>query len=354
MANRKAEKRKRKLAHKREWQAARHRRAQYPEFVFIEKDGDPDFVSLVRGAVSEFDFEELSAGPQRLFRDMRKHGFQYVLRHLQAMMSKLQKEQPDNVAGTAADVQWLVSVGHAVLCKIPENVLRTFLPVNDARFLYVENKVLVEFRSLLREGTGTTAFYYSRRLPELEVGGKPYIVAFSKHAIDQTCDRINPRWLQYAALGDVYAFFEECVYFESCQLLNGHLAFTFYDTCGLPHRFWRYSYVEEVLGEGNLDPAKGEPYYRVGYCPADLIDGRFIRARTLLYPGFRQTPEYGALQSSGMPDTEKTRMAELATKADAGTLLKTGDFSVLKWFHDNGVPQVIQTPRTVYDHFGDE
>jgi len=33
-------------------------------------------------------------------------------------------------------------------------------------------------------------------------------------------------------------------------------------------------------------------------------------------------------------------------------LKTTDDFAALKWFHDNGVPQVIQTNRIVFDVFG--
>jgi hypothetical protein len=52
-------------------------------------------------------------------------------------------------------------------------------------------------------------------------------------------------------------------------------------------------------------------------CPADLVDDQFTRAGTLLFPGFRKTPAYGVLPSSTLPDEEKNRLGDLATKSDA-------------------------------------
>ncbi len=347
----KAKKRRKRLDHKRQWQVEKRHRAQYPSFVFDEREGNPEFVELVKAAVRRFDFSEVSPGEQRAFRDMKERGSMAVLNDLRAGMRMVQQSDPENREAKVADLLWATNLASIVFRKIPEAELRQHLPFNDARFLFIEDRIVVQFRSLLRVDEGEEAFYYSRRMPALEVDGKHYIVAFSKHAIEATGRRIIPRWLTYGGLGDLYAYLEECVFFETCTLLNGYLAFTFYDRCG-DERFWQHRYVEKVLGKESWDRSKGEPYYRVGYCPADLVGGRFIKARTLLFPGFRKTPEYGALQSSTLPEAEKVRLGNLATKSDATTLQTTDDFSALRWFHENGVPQVIQTNQLVFDVFG--
>ena len=41
-------------------------------------------------------------------------------------------------------------------------------------------------------------------------------------------------------------------------------------------------------------------------------------------------------------------MRLLAKKMDKGYLRETFDFSLLKWFHEHGIPQVIQTTREMY------
>jgi hypothetical protein len=351
MKNHKADKRRKRLDHKLQWQAEKHRRAQYPDFIFDEREGNSEFMELVKAAVRCFDFSEVSPGEQRAFRDMKERGFGAVLNVLQAGMRMAQQIDPENREAKIADIIWVINLASIVLRKIPEAELRRHLPFNDARFLFIDKKIMVQFRSLLRVGEGEDAFYYSRRRPTVEVDGKHYIVAFSKHAIEAIGKRIIPLWLTYGGHGDLYAYLEECVFFETCTLRNNFLAFTFYDRC-TDARFWQHRYVEKVLGKENLDASKGDPYYRVGYCPADLIDNQFIRARTLLFPGFSKTPEYVALQQSGSTVEEKSRLGDLATKSDANTLQTTDDFSALKWFHENGVPQVIQTNRLVFDVFG--
>jgi hypothetical protein len=122
---------------------------------------------------------------------------------------------------------------------------------------------------------------------------------------------------------------------------------TFYDYCN-DERFWTWQYTKHLLKKPV--PAKGKPYYRVGYCPAylDDVDG-FVKLGTLLPPGYRKTPEYGSLMASSLPQDQKDKLADAATKEDMRAfLLETDDFSALKWFHENAVPQVIQTHRSIY------
>jgi len=172
------------------------------------------------------------------------------------------------------------------------------------------------------------------------------MVAFSRHAIEQTCERIVPRWTTYAGAGDVFAFFDRCVYFERRELHQDQLAFTFYDFCA-PSVYWTYLYVQEVLGVENVDPNKGDCYYRVGYCPA-VVEGDFVKAKTLLFPGFASTPEYGAIVRSNLPSSEKQELMKRARACNASCLQEDCDFSTIKWYHDNGVPQVVQLQREVF------
>ena len=98
-----------------------------------------------------------------------------------------------------------------------------------------------------------------------------------------------------------------------------------------------------------MDPAKGKLYYRVGYCPIFFdFDKGFAKAKTFLFPGFRETPEYEALDNADMPRDTKRRLQRLATNSNMSSLLETNDISALKWFDDNGVPQVIQTTEPLF------
>jgi len=264
-------------------------------------------------------------------------------------MAMVRKEDPKNVHAQLGDIFWLLVVGEAVMRKIPATVLERFLPMNDVEFLAIEHRILVNFRSLLRFTSPWGTTYYSRYKPTTEFNGKEYVVGFSKEAIKRVCERIvpYPYWMTYGGLGDVYAYLEHCQYFEPCTLGDGGVAFTFFDLCD-DRRSWNYSYVENVLGVGNLEPRKGKPYYRVGYCPV-VFEREFAKAKTLLLPGYAKTPECEALDKSALPPEEKARLRSMATNSEvAAHLMKMNDLSAIKWFHENAVPQVIQTDKPVF------
>ena len=148
-----------------------------------------------------------------------------------------------------------------------------------------------------------------------------------------------PGWQTYTGLGDAFAFFDQCVHFEPSSLPNGQLAFTFYDQC--KRGFFSWKYVENILGEGIEDD--GHYYHRVGYCPA-VIEGDFIKATTLLFPGHRNTPEHRLVWASDVPVEVKTQAEDM----DGAWLRATNDFRLLKFFHQRGVPQVIHDERDFF------
>jgi len=323
----------------------RHRayRDRYPEFLFDTTNGDAEFVEVVKTAMRTINFDDASVfqpWEMELYRTLKRDGTRAVMDRL--LLVKLD----DSVTGRLAQSHFLVNLGHTVLSRIPESERERYLPINDVMFLPHSHHIRVIFRCLLKAKGQNGTVYYSRRKPTLEIDRVPKIVAFSRHAIDRICERIKPRWkTHYAALGDVFAVFDQCMYFERCDLRGGQLGFTFYDGC--QPGFVQYCYVKKVLGEENLDPKAGRPYYRVGYCPA-VIEGDFIKATTFLFPGYSATPEYGRLLHSSLPWPEKRSLVESMTVLDAEKLYDSQDFGLIKWFHDHGVPQVVQLQQEVF------
>jgi hypothetical protein len=337
----------RRQAHERQ----RLYRVRYPEFRFDTTNADPRFVEHVRAAVATINFDDTSAFPgwqAELYQMLKADGNRTLRNEL--VLLKLDAAEAGEALGKFIEIEFFFTLGQTVLDRIPESVRDSYLPLNDFMVVPRGRHIRVVVRSLATaKGPGGT-IYFSRHKPTLEIDGIPKIVAFSKHAIDQLCERIKPRWkTSYAALGDVFAFLDQCVYFERRDLFGNQLAFTFYDGCD--PRFVQHRYIEDVVGEGSLESTGGKPYYRVGYCPA-VIEGEFIKAKTLLFPGYNSTPEYGLLVRSSLPRLEKQSLLQQVRDLNAHKLYESNDMSLIKWFHDHGVPQVVQLDREIFTRVG--
>jgi hypothetical protein len=210
----------------------------------------------------------------------------------------------------AIQVALMAKLGHLIFSLIPQDELRKWIPYHDVQILPAGPKILVSFRSLRTVKAPGGTIYHSRFKPIIDISGQRKIVGFSQHAIERICQRIVPRWHTYLGMGNAFAFFDQCVQFDRSDLRDGQLAFTFYDQCRKGLSSWRF--VEEVLGEDTEDDK--HYYYRVGYCPA-VIEGDFINAKTLLFPGHRNTLEHhlvwAALQHTvGHPERLQKRLRQ--------------------------------------------
>jgi hypothetical protein len=330
--------------------ARRHRyQATYPGFRFNAGAADPDFARAVKKAVATISFEDRSAFPAweaELYRLLKQEGARALRDALLSI--KLECNEQGSPDGQLAETHFLLNLGQVVLNRIPAATRERHLPMSDMLLVPGSSSIRVICRSLCRaKGPGGTVYYSSRR-PTLEIDGEPKVVAFSKHAIDQTSERIKPHSkISYSALGDIFAFFDQCTYFELCELHRNQLGFCFYDECA--EGYVTQWYVEHVLGTENLDVKAGQPHYRVGYCPA-VVEGDFVKAKTLLLPGYTTTPEYNAIWQHASTRTEREELIAQAKTWRPRTLYETQDFSLLKWFHDHGVPQVVHLNGKVYDH----
>ena len=165
---------------------------------------------------------------------------------------------------------------------------------------------------------------------------------------------MKPNYIEYGACGDVHVFLRKCVYFEPVILYGGQPAFVLYNMCDDPTFVDYHVYTEGVLGLENLVPGEGVPYYKVGYCPVVFEDG-YAKAKTFIPPGFTSTPEYGLLLKSNLPKDQKDRF--LAKVTDESwtryEILISNDNEVIRWFHQNGIPQVKQMKHLVVrdDHY---
>ena len=317
----------------------------YPEFLFETNGAPRKFVDLVHSAVNKIDFDDpyLFNKNERMFIKYEKQNSEWMKRFREE--AKGDPEKLDVVNG------FRNLIAEKVYSFIPKDQLLEWIPYNDVYISQHGPFVIVVFRSLEKvKSEGGTA-YYSRHKHTLKVGEKDLIVSWSDHAIKRVCQRMNECWQSYSGLGDVFSYFEQCVHYEKVTLDGDQLAFTFYAPCN--SNYTRMDYVKNVLGTDQGHENHYENYYtRVGYCPA-VIEGDFIKAITLLIPGFKKTPENELIAKAKISRDEKRDLFNKVDQMTLANLSETKDFSVLKWFHDNGIPQVIYTEDKIFKSMGE-
>lgn len=351
---RKVEVRKQKAKVKDKNQLARATyRQNYPSFDFENPEiVDPNFVELIRQGIKAVNFDDrnlFSKNEAELWKLCKKNGGLVLYEELTDFICKKKKELPDG-ANEAEDNLLIELFFRKLPCiiysSLPEDKMREFAPYYDM-IIFPDKNIRVRFRSIKsKKGTHGT-IYHSKHLPKIEVDGQNKIVGFSKHAIKQICERLTYEAGVdvYSWAHDVFSFFEQCTYFEPVTLPNGQLGFTFYAECGKGCFNWRY--VEEVWA-GDIEDDYNY-YFRMGYCPAE-VDGDFVVAKTLLYPGYSNTPERQLIHNHHFPTREeKYKMIELARSSNRETLKQTDDFTLFHFFHLHGVPQVKATEEVYYE-----
>ncbi|MBF0475754.1 MAG: hypothetical protein HQK59_07955 [Deltaproteobacteria bacterium] len=171
-------------------------------------------------------------------------------------------------------------------------------------------------------------------------------MGFSKHASKRISERHIFDYTNYGGAGDAFLYLDKHCRFEpTFTVKDEHKvpAITFYGLC-LPGHFC-YQFVTNVLED--YDPTKAY-YYRIGYCPVGL-NGDFASAITFLSPGMKGTQEYKLLEEANL--TRQERRALLESIRNSGTLNdldRTNDYRAIKWFHNNGIPQIFESDGFKY------
>ena len=325
---------------------------KYPLMSMNKTGADPKFISLVEQAVLQVNFDD---------HDQFSNWDRYALKKLVELGYKaaeplikktaVEKHAEGDYKAYIALYFFELTLGSLLFNLIPESERKKYLPFNDMQVLFKGRGMFITFTQLLETSGPNGTAYYSRHRPKISIDGSEFTVAFSWHAIERICERLNPRWLTYAGAGQVHAVFSHCKRFDYVTLHNDQPAITFYDILSGPEFISHQTYMNHVLGGERLDPKRGKAYFRVGYCPI-VIEGEFAKAKTFLYPGYTATPEYSLLLNSSLPYSEMVRLKQLAVNNDRDKTMLHQDVEVIRWFHENGVPQVIQTHEEIFDYLG--
>lgn len=357
---REAKKAARRNEYNQQARAIAKRLSKYPEIIFNEAEGTPEFVAAVRKAQSEIDLDDPAiCHPtwQRAYRIIHEHGYPVLKRNLDEIneQSAAQGVQSASLFDVAFH-SFMLHYGTQIYDRIPLETRRRLLPYNDLSVSPAGKRLLLSFSSLLQKrGKGGTIFY-SRRRPTITLGGYAWPVGFSRHSIDQAVLRLNPNYCYYSCSSDVHSFFANCVYFEPTELDSRQhpqqQAFSMFDLCDDPTYLAYHTYVDDVLGVAGEEPDRtnGKFYFRLGYFPVEFDNG-FAKAVSFMRPGYTGTPELRALlQSEGLDRSRKAFLLREARENRGRQVLLEGRTEVIKWFHENAVPQVKQISEAVFDH----
>ncbi len=341
-----AKKQKLTLAYQAKARATYARVSRYPEIIFEESAGTPEFVSLIKDAQRGIDLDDprvCGDGIREAYQFVRQHGFD---RYLADIRTYLADGGAFARGADMFDYEFMMHYGEALFRRIPEDVRKKHLPYNDVFIKFEGNQQVFFFSSLLKtKGDGGT-IYHSRLAPTVTLGGHSWKVGFSRHAIDQAVLRLNPDYFEYSSSLDVHAFFANCVYHEPAEIdsrTHPHQpAFSMYDNCG-GAEFLAYDvYARRILGvqDPDRDIDKGGLYFRLGYFPV-VIDRGFAKATSFMRPGYTGTPELRLLtEAANLPREQKAFLLREARENTGQEALLGGRFEIVKWFHDNGIPQV--------------
>ena len=313
----------------------------YPVFIDDPK-GNPEetpesFVKAIKTACKRIRFDDVG-----LFSPLQQDAYKYVKKMGHRFIENWVED--DNIDKIQSLTVYMLKVGSVVFDLVGQEQLARWIPFHDVRFIPIGGDFIVQFRSLKQKSQVGGITYYSSKKPKIIVGGKTRIVGFSTHAIQQICNRAVPTWNTYGGMGDAFAIFEQCKHYEPAKLEHETLAFTLYDSC-MPG-FFSWNYVSQLISDPKQE---GNYYYRIGYCPV-VIEDEFAKAKTLLCPGFHGTPEYDIMmRSCSLTNEERRDMQEQLRHFDGQSLRETKDFRITKWFHDNGMPQVVWTTERWYN-----
>jgi hypothetical protein len=316
---------------------------------------DPAFAALLRRTWDQFDLRNpahMDPTAALLFRYHRMHGLDKLYR-LGKIVCEPDCEEGGDCYGHAARLQLRL----ALQVLLEDALFRLLTPLEQRQWFPCHSfavavdegahgRGLLLFGASLAVATSTHGqpFYYAPTRPTVLVQGqgrRP--VAFTPHAITRMHERLYPadRRDAHRPLTCTFGLVAYPYPYEGVELYGGQPGLAMFAP-GHPEAFSGH-YVEQIVGP----VADVTAYrYRFGYCPLTQ-EGDFWVAKTLLPPGFRGTPEYGRLLRTSLAPGVKERLLAACEALTVASLVEGAhDFTLLRWFHRHGHPQVVPVSPT--------
>ena len=322
-------------------------RQQYPEIVIGPTNADPEFVEAIRTAVGKIDFansNQFSSLGRTLYRTMKAEGAISVMWQIanEAVSSGMEEQS------VASDMigEFLFQLGEAIYDLVPENIRESHLPISGMRVVPAHDVFQLRFDTLHKVKTSKGTVFVSRHQPKVTIEGIERTLGFSKHSIDSMCERLAPHWKSYYGSGKIHTILSDCRKFTPIQLRDGQWAVAVYDFV-FTDMFEYMHHAKGVLGLEKWQGIGEQRYKLAGYCPIGF-EGEYAVAKTFLFPGFTQTPEYQAIGRTQLPLKEKERLRRIASTNVGGS--EDTNLEILVWFHQQGLPQTFTTTEIFFDY----
>ena len=326
-------------------------RARYPSFAFTNTNAAADtwFVKQVKDIIETYDFEDdTKCSPicRRVFAEYKRLGRDGFVEMVDiAAEQNLDRSFDKHMIGlTASHVIWKLSahIGDYILSRLP-SICRD-KPLPNYYFLVTmgEDCISIDFQFLTTKSTEKGILYYSPLEPTVHFAGIDWIVAYSRHAIERLCLRNIPKeTIDYEALVTQSLILSRNIRYEPIELVGGQPAARIYQECDGINSLPKIIYRDLILGDENYQPEQGLAHYILGYCPLGFSAGKAV-ATTFLYPGYKGTPEDTLMRTADIPKQKRSELLDAARHNSASRVFSECDIELIRWYHENGVPQVVQ------------
>ncbi len=328
-------------------------RNKYPRIELAADGEDPAFMAAVEEIVCGFNFDDdshCSPALRNMYRMYRGLGLEVLeswIASPETQRKYMDAGQDPQSFRDSLLIPLYAHLGEWIFSQLPDKYRKDPLPFYHYHVEPVDKALAVTFEFLPHVPSEHGTIYHSPFEPTVAKGGGHFKVGFLRHAIERVCERLSAvQPITYSCFQPLAGFFQHCVYFESLNLPNGQEAIRLYGRCD--GEFGR-EYLHKVasLDAATIEQGTKRFIFVLGYCPVEIVR-RYAVAKTFLFPGYRNTPEAALVESALMSQAMRNKLRESARDNALAELVKGEGLDFFKWYHENGVPQVVPREEDIY------
>jgi hypothetical protein len=350
----KREKEDKRAARRRDFQAAQAKANRYPRIRIDPAGGDPRFVQVLTDLVNQFSYEDDSCCPEEL-RENCKLLKQHGLDGLRLMAKKADAFGYADPSGMTPEWAYqsllrslLIGLGDWLFRQLPKQYTEHPLPYFyfHVEPLGDEFHINCSFLPSVRVPELRSPIFYSPLTPTIEMGGGKWRLGFVDHVLERACERMSSTQpITYRAFQGCQIYFENCIYYEPVMLPSGQNAVRLWHSAYLSQHA---DYVADLLGQVPQGRPGDNWCVIIGYCPLEVIRMNAVGI-TLLFPGYRNTPEAHLVNTTPLPRNLRDRLQAAAKDNTLARVLNKESLEVMRWYHHNGAEQVRNIACPLFD-----